>query len=413
MRWLTLLLIAACRNPAKGLGELDADLERLADHPTLAHLADAIDDDATVLDLFDEALDVGSAPDPTDLFAASHADHAGLPDAAGEPLRVLTFNTGLLSRRYVVFKVEVPEIDARRERMAAELFGGGWDVLFLQEVWEMDDARALVEAGEAAGYRVFWGEKRKLHRETGLVTAVRASLVDDAEEVDHWQYRAQWGAENFPGPNIKRGAQHIAFTHAATGDAVHLLNTHLTPFYTKWLTRNLQVRELGLAIADIDPGALVLVGGDFNAGWYTPRDVWTDATGEEHPGWWRNPAMPALLAYYGGLDDLANLARPFDEVAANADLGTADATWLDVPYGDASRCDPPNDVWTATDCNGHYFASYGATELPARMDLLWMRDGTGRARARTRALAFVEPLAFDAGAFELSDHYGQEVELTF
>ncbi|MEZ4320539.1 MAG: endonuclease/exonuclease/phosphatase family protein [Myxococcota bacterium] len=422
MSRLFLLFAVACTNPTKTLGDLDEDTVVLADEPMLAHLSEALGDPgATVLDLFDEDLDFASAPDPSDVFAATHDAHAALPDGSGRTLSVLTYNAGLLSRRYLVFKVAVPNIDARRERVADEVFGAGHDIVFLQEVWEMDDARMLAEAGEAAGYRVWYGDKRKFHRETGLVLAVREALIggDDTQEGE--QYDAQWRSENFPGPNLKRGFLHWSFPLAGSDVDVHLFDTHLTPFYTEWRTRNLQVRQLGLAIAEVPDDALVLVGGDMNAGWHYPRDLWVDAEGEEHPGWFRNTTMPALLAYYGGLEDLANAAELAMDPVRGADIPEgADSGWLDTPYGDASLCDA-QDTYTATDCNHLYLTSYAATEFPARMDLLWVRDGTGRVRARSRELAFVQPLDFSGtdakldealpDTFELSDHYGQQVTL--
>ncbi|MCB9679724.1 MAG: endonuclease/exonuclease/phosphatase family protein [Alphaproteobacteria bacterium] len=412
LRPALLVLLAACGDPAKNLGEIDEDLAVLADEPVLAHFAAAMGDDgATVVDLFDEELAFDRAPDPSQLFVDRNVAHITLPEGTGEQISIMTFNAGLLSRHYLaVFKVEVPNIEERRERMAAEVFGAGKDVVFLQEVWEMDDARALAEAGEAAGYRVWFGDKRKLHRETGLLLAVRESLIGDGELQEAGQYAAQWKTENFPGPNLKRGWLHWSFTLAESGVELHLFDTHLTPFYGEWRTRALQVRELGLEIAALPDDAVVLVGGDFNAGWYYPRDLWTDAEGEEHPGWWRNTTMPALLSYYGGLDDLVNLVVIARDVERGAAIpASTDDSWHETPYGDASLC-TVQDTYTATDCNSLYRQSYAATEFPARMDLLWLGDRNRRVRARSRGMSFVEPLAFGtAGTFELSDHYGQEV----
>ncbi len=405
-----LALLAAC-GPDLPLGEADADLARLADVPVLAHLAEALGDaDAEVLDLFDAELDYPAAPNPDGWFNAQFEAHQAEPEGTGRELRVLSYNTGLLSRVYLVFRVAVPEIEARRARMAADVFGADYDVVFLQEVWEMDDARSLAEAGEAAGYRVMWGDKRGFHKETGLLIAVKSELVGGAETEARVQYDAQWKSENFPGPNLKRGYLHWSFELAGAGTTLHLFDTHVTPFYTKGQTRNLQVRELGLVIGELPADDIVLVGGDFNAGWYYPRDLWIDGEGGEHPGWWANTAMAPLFAHYGGLTDLGNLAQKSEEVALGANIGEADATWLDTPYGDTGFCDLPADTFTATDCNRLYFRNYAATEFPARMDLLWLRDGTGRVRARSRALAFTDTVETgEEGAFELSDHYGQEV----
>lgn len=411
--WLLAVAILGCRNPAKGLGDEVEDDAVLADTPELMHLADALTDPgATVLDLFDDDLQFDVAPDPTELFEAMHTDHLTLDDGpATRSLSVMTYNLGLLERTYVFFKVEVPYLEERLAHQVDVLFDQGTDILLLQEVWEVDDAEALAVAAEGAGYTVFvpGRESRKLQRETGLMIAVKSELIGSEIDQQGLQYQAQWKSENFPGPNIKRGWLEWSFVLADSDVEVHLFDTHLTPFYTEWQTRNLQVRELGLAIAQAPEDAVVLLGGDFNAGWHYPMDVWTDIEGDDHEGWFRNAAMPPLLSYYGGLSDLANLAEVQQDVPAGDLIPTGPTEgWLDEPFGDASVCDGLH-PYTATDCNRLYRENYGATELPARMDLLFLRDGTGRVRARTVETTFVEPIELSAGMYEVSDHYAQEV----
>ncbi len=413
--WLIALAVLGCKNPAKGLGDAVEDDAVLADTPELMHLADALTDPgATVLDLFDDDLQFDSAPDPSLLFEAMHQDHLTLDDGASErSLSVLTWNLGLLKRTYLFFKVEVPYLEERLAHQIDVLFERDHDILLLQEVWEVDDAEALAVAAEDAGYRVFvpGRESRKLQRETGLMIAVKDDLIGSELDQQGVQYQAQWKSENFPGPNLKRGWLEWSFVLADSDVEVHLFDTHLTPFYTEWQTRNLQVRELGLAMADTPDDAIVLLGGDFNAGWHYPVDVWVDAEDEEHEGWFRNASMPPLLAYYGGLSDLANLAELQQDPAAGDQIPTdTSEAWLDEAFGDASVCDGLH-PYTATDCNRLYRENYGATELPARMDLLFLRDGTGRVRAREARRTFVEPIELEAGMYEPSDHYGQEVVL--
>lgn len=412
-RFPALALLVACSNPLNEVGSIDADTAVLADQGALAHLSAALGDPAaTVESLFDEDLVFPTMPDPTNLFIAANASHAALPTGTGQTLSVLTFNTGLLKRRYLFFKVEVPHIEARRARMGDEVFGAGHDIVFLQEVWDPDDVELLTAAGVAAGYRVFDAEKKKFRKETGVLLAVRADLVGAGDVQEGVQYDAQWKSENFPGPNLKRGYVHWSFPLAGSEVQLHLFDTHLTPFYDEWLTRNLQVRELGQAIAALPEDDVVLVGGDFNAGWHYPRDTWFDSNGDDFPGWWRNTTMPALLAHYGGLQDLRNLVEVAPDVQRGADIPEgADESWLTTAYGDATFCDVA-DTYTATDCNSIYRESYAATEFPARMDLLWLGDPNGHVRARSQELAFVEPMDFGVdGTFELSDHYGQIVEI--
>ena len=116
--------------------------------------------------------------------------------------------------------------------------------------------------------------------------------------------------------------------------------------------------------------------------------------------------------YKRQVTDLANLAEAVPEVVRGDAVSVeTDSTWLDEPFGDETVCDG-SDHFTATDCNSLYWTSYAATEFPARMDLLFVRDGTGQLRARSRALAFVEPMDIGTDApVELSDHFGQQVTI--
>ncbi len=407
------LALLGCRDPGRVIGEETADDALLTDVPGLAFLSTALGDEAaTVADLFDEDREYAAAPDPTGVLTSQFDAHAQLDEGTGTTLSVLTYNAGLLGRNYLFFRVEVPELEVRWEQTGPEVFAAGDDIVFLQEVWERDYADSIGAAAQAAGYTVFTPEDRKPLRETGLLMAVRSDLIDGEATFDLVQYDAQFKSENFPGPNIKRGYLHATFTLAGSGEAVHLFDTHTTPFSDDWRIRNLQVRELGLAIAVLPDDALVLVGGDFNAGWYYSQAVWVDAEGNDVTGWWNNPSMPALLGYYSdGLQDLANLAELVPEVQMGNQVPTeVDETWLDEPFGDAALCDQL-DIYTATDCDSLYLDNYAATEFPARMDLLWVKDGTGRVRARSRERAFVQHMEFETGAFELSDHYGQRVAI--
>lgn len=412
-----LVLIAACTNADKGLGDAAEDNARLADSTVLAHFADALENpDATVLDLFgDKTLPFVHPPDADSLFQTSYERHISLPELTGEPLqlRVLTFNTGLLSRKYLLSKVAVPQIEARRAVMADRLFSAGYDILMLQEVWELDDAQALIDAGEAAGYTVWAGDGKKFHKETGVVLAVRADLIAGNAVQNQGQYQAQWKIENFPGPNLKRGWISWEFDLADTGVHVHLFDTHFTPFYSEWNVRNLQARELGQIVAAVPAEDVVLLGGDLNAGWYYPEDTWVDGEGEEGVGWWANAVMAPLLMYYGGLEDAKNAASPNEDVFLGDTIprGNGEAM-LEEPYGDPLWCGAtPHTTYTAYDCNSLSFESYAGTEFPARLDHLFFRDGSGKLRITDQALAFDAPLTFDEGEFELSDHYGVEVSL--
>lgn len=414
---VALSLLAACADPRKDLGDDPLDATPLTDAPPLAHFASGLPDGATVGDLLadDEAFTFDAAPNPDPWFTATHGAHQALPALTGTPkvLRVLSYNVGLLSRRYAIFaKVEVPHIEQRGALQPTFLFEQGYDVLFLQEVWEIEDLEALITAGEAAGYSVWGGEGNKFHKEVGTVIAVRADWMAGTETRSQGQYAAQWKSENFPGPNLKRGWIERSFDLGDTGLTVHLFDTHPTPFASEWATRNLQARELGRIVAAEPAEDLVLVGGDLNAGWYYADDVWVNGDGDEEAGWWSNGISPGLLAFYGGLADAKNAAVKNEDVPLGDQVprgGGPDV--LESPFGDPAFCTLPPTTFTATDCNTLYFQNYAGTEYPARLDHVLFRDGSQRVRVIDQKLAFVAPLTFDDGSYELSDHYGVEVTL--
>jgi hypothetical protein len=403
---LALPWLAACGGATRDLGEDPLDEAVLADVPVLAPLAEALGDDgATVLDLFDEDLAFASAPDPTGPHQAEHDRQAALDPVTGEiPLRVLTFNTGLLDRGYLGGHVAVPEIEARRAVMADTLLSGGWDVLLLTEIWEWDDVEAIGAAAEDAGFDWYAGTERT-HEETGLMLLVRSELVGATELQEEGQFDAQRKLENWPGPNLKRGWLHWQLTLAGSDAVIDLWVTHLTPFPDRWLTRNLQVRQLGLLARDVPDDHVVILGGDFNAGPYYASDTWVTGEDEEIGDWWANAVASPLIRHYAGLEDAhAAATGPLDKAAGDALPLDGGEALLDEPYGDASVCEGPGqDVYTATDCNSHYFASYAGTEFPARMDALFFRGGD---RMRVDGAALVLTDDIEGEDFELSDHYG-------
>jgi len=390
------------------LGDDPLDQAALADVPELQHLGDAGATD--VLDLFEKKLQFTSAPDPTALFQATADANDAVDIGTGAvALKLLSYNTGLLDRGYLGGHVAVPHIDPRRAALPDALIAGDYDVLFLEEVWELSDVAALKQALEPAGYTLYAGSD-KVHEQTGVVIAVRTSLIDGGLTVtEAGQYDAQRKLEHWPGPNLKRGWIHVAFDLAGTSRTVDLFCTHLTPFYDKWRTRNLQARQLGIEIDTVASDHVVFMSGDLNAGPYYAADTWTDGDGKDHTGWWENAAMEPLLMYYGDLQDAhAALAPTLDKVRGDAaPLGGN----LDVPYGDASYCESsPHDTFTSTDCNALSFSEYAGTEFPARMDHLLYR-GQGAVKVVDASLAFVDPMDFSDGTYEFSDHYGTSVDV--
>lgn len=409
---LLALLVAGCApNVPASLGEEPEDRVALRDAPQLEHLATALDVDAghTVEDMLRAWASPHAAPDPSAWFDARESAHAGLePLAGGTPLRVLTYNVGLLDRWYPFFVVKSPHVDERREHAADEILAGGWDLILLQEVWEWADVERFEDAAAEHGYRIHAGT-RDVHEHHGLVTLVREGLVEDGtSDHDEVTFEIQRAVEDFPGPAIERAYLTWSFVLAGTDVELHLLNVHATAFPEFPRIRAFQARELGLAARDAPDDAIVLVGGDLNAGPYYRDDAFGEIDGETVSGWWRNAIAHPLLQYYGDLDDMVVLAGQAQDVTLPGALPPFDGDdYRKEAFGDSSLCELLGGTFTATDCNSLYFEQYAGTEFPHRIDHLMVRDPMQRLRVLETALAFEERLDFGGyGWFELSDHYG-------
>lgn len=416
---LALLLAPACADdevPAD-LGTWPEDQVKLVDSPALAHLAAAAEggDGLVVADLFHpERLTFKTAPDPSALYAAQAAEHAALPPLAeAEPLRVLTYNVGLLSRWYPFTHVGVPHYRERRDRSPGLVLGDGWDILFLEEAWELVDVDRFAAEAKARGYAIYSGTPDK-HEQHGLVILVREALIGDGpQEFGETQFDAQREIEYFPGPGVKRGFIRWSFTHAPTGRRIHLYATHFTSFPQLFQERDVQARMLGGRAKDHPDDDIVLVGGDFNAGAYYPDDRFGLDGDEVMTGWWHNTMMYPLILHYGGLVDTHSVLEPAHDVERMHQLLLPfdGAAYLDRPL--AGRCaDIPTDTFTATDCNSIYDEQYAATEYPARLDYIFLRDVGRHVRVSESALVYTDPLDLGAaGTVELSDHYGMSATL--
>lgn len=408
------VLLAACSSdlPAD-LGEHGADRMQLQYSPALVHLAAAMDDpgDLTVEDLFRARPGYDRPPDPSALFAEQQAAHeAQGPLARFVPLRVLSFNTGLLDRWYPFAVVRVPQIDARRERSPAILLGDDWDVLLLQEVWDEHDVQAFEQQARHRGYRSYAGSS-KGHEEHGLLILVREELIDP-DGPDEWAettFELQRDVEKFPGPGVERGYLSWRFRHAPSGRVIQLLDAHTTAFPELAYIRDTQARELGLAARRAPDHELVILGGDINGGAYYPHDQFGAVDGEPVRDWWRNAQAYALLLHYGGFQDAHVLAGRALEVELLDALPAFDASYQREPFGDRTLCEDQAGGFTATDCNSLYFEQYAGTEYPARIDFIMIRDRMDAVRVLDGAIEYTEPIPGES--FELSDHYGVSTTL--
>jgi endonuclease/exonuclease/phosphatase family metal-dependent hydrolase len=411
----------ACRDPAPPLGAHKKDQALLAGSRELAHLALALrppgaaiggligvdPDGPTVLDLLDGPPPAfTAAPNPQFLLTVDRSlgeqRAAAAPSAA--PLRALSYNTGLLDRRYIGGHVAVPHRTSRREALPKAVLNDGWDVILLQEVWEWEDVARFAAAAEAAGYRWWAGEERR-HVQHGVMILVKAALVSGPEERTEGQFEVQRRIERWPGPNVRRGWLTWTFTHAPTGRRLRVASSHPQAWPQFWRERSLQARQLGLAVADAPDDVIVLLGADLNAAPYYPHDQFGEVKGKPVDQWWRNAITYPLIRHYGDLLDVAALAAPAGDVTAMAALPAWAPSWTRQALGGACAGVQPG-VFSATDCNSLYFASYAGEEYPARLDYLFLRDLQGVVGVHGTGHAYVDPVDLPTGRHELSDHYG-------
>ena len=411
---MLLLLLACTVKPPQDLGSFAADQTMLSAAAPLTHLA-AAGAEGDVADLLRAGNAVFSAaPDPSSLFVERHQEHQALPPLQESiELQVMTYNVALLSRTYLGSLVEMPEIDARRQRMAELLFSADYDVLLLQEVWEWEDLLALQVAGAHQGYVVYGGTAAR-HDEHGLAIAIREDVIDwtAPQQQAEQQFAAQRKLEYWPGPDVKRGWLTWSFTLSGTDQRIHLYDIHATSFVSFWLQRELQARQVGLEVAALPEEDVVILGGDLNSGPYYHADIWIDGAGEPVAEWWRNAAAYGLWLHYGEMYDVLNAVGEPEDVRLGSTIPTAHADYLAEPYGRAAWCDEvAGTVFTATDCNSLYFQSYAGTEFPARLDHILVRDPSEVVRVQSAGMAMTELMDFETGTFEVSDHFAIEAVL--
>ena len=272
--------------------------------------------------------------------------------------------------------------------------------------WALQRYGKLPGAEDAPGYAVHQGSEHSPPR-PGLVILVKKSEVGEGEfvQAEH-QFRDRRWIERFPGPNIKRGWLEWELT-LKTGQRLHLYNTHAQSFAGFWPVRERQYRELGLDVATVPSEVSVIVGGDFNAGWYYPHDQFGVVDGESIGDWWVNATGIPLFVHYSGLSDAHVVVGLAQDVERMNSLPPFDPSWVQNPNG--GTCESmPVDTFTATDCNSMYQHSYAAQEYPARLDYLFYRPGALVPVSGEIAYT-ARDVPDDDRMIELSDHYGAAV----
>ena len=398
--------LASSLSRVPALGAAVEDARDPATTTELVHLVQALESQpARVADLFEaKSLQWASAPDPSAWLAAMHAAAARARMIEGETLRLVTFNLALLDARifWGLFPyARSPLLEERRVPLAEALFGAGYDIVLVQELWRPEDVTLFVAAAERFGYRTSV-TPRATHND-GLATFIKASIVDASTPIVTYAkaYQAQDWTEYFPGPKMRRGYQWTSFAHTSLG-RIGVANTHTLAFPRNWHTRMLEARELGVAIGLLAPGhQRTLIGGDFNAAPYYPRNDLLLPDGERSTGWWNNAMSYALFAYYANADDLVVAGRADEDALA------------DVTAMRNGELSPDGWPFTANGAtNELYRQQYDSTEYAARLDHVFARASSARYAVVSSGLVFHEPVALGGTLrTELSDHYGVEVTL--
>jgi endonuclease/exonuclease/phosphatase family metal-dependent hydrolase len=301
--------------------------------------------------------------------------------ASAAPLRVLTYNLGLLR----VFGSDlVPIVKERAEIAPREIarFAGGQspDLIVLQEVWKSSQAKAITEALAPLGYEVVRPDGCTLiGKEGGLLVAVRQPL-----RVVSWSF-TPFGKSTFVDSLARKGVLQATLENPITGGVRFvILATHTvaldtdqgTPVDEKQVAavkaQALRILSL-LEQASLGGDLPALLVGDFNVG----------------PGY--ADASYRLIADAPGIS----------EAGASAAPGAAFVTW-----------DPANPLV--------HFGGY-PNEPAAKIDHIFVRNGTTTRwtvmRTAVAFTAFVDGLSLvpSRGAAPvptpLSDHYGFLAEL--
>lgn len=380
--------------------------------PVLQHLAASLPDSGSVTPatlLSRSGPLFVTAPDPSPYLAQQAQLSRGPSD--GHPLRVLTFNLGLLEKRsFLPFGAQQnPNVPSRRASISERVLKDDWDVLLLQEVWDWSDVTRLAEVAERQGYVWFAGSKRH-HKHHGLVILVRGDLITGAQVRSEGRFADQIRGGRWTGEQTGLGYLTWSFTHAPSQRHLRLSTAQLQPHPEHWRIRTLQARQLGLDLAATSPETIVVLGAALYAAPYYPENAFGEDRGEPVSGWWQSALTWPMLQLYGNLLDTRTLGHALGDVQAMHAIPDWNPGWPKRPMNGDCPMLPPH-IFTTTDCNSLHFRARGGRDYPARSDHVFFRAPDGAVGVFQTGLAYVQPEVLRSGRHELSDHYGVQVEL--
>jgi len=382
--------------------------------PVLQHLAASMPEDVARTPaalLASRALRYVTAPDPHALLQTELGNENAT--AQGSPLKVLTFDVGLLDQRWMwgLRRTRMPEVGARRSELPARLLHDDWDVILLQEVWAWADVVRFSEAAEREGYVWFAGSERH-HNDHGLVILVKGSIIDGAQRRTEGVFATQGHKPISQGPRLGAGYLTWSFTHADSGQKLRLATTRLFDgrTTTSWHTRSLQARQLGIDIADTSADTVVILGGDIGSGPYHPEEVLGEIAGRSDEDLWQESTTWAMLRHYGGLRDAATWGHDVGDVQAMHALPEWNRGWAKHPLH--GWCDQlPALTFTSTDCNPLHFVHHRGELAPSRRDQLHVRMADDQAILGEVSLEYVEPESIRGRTHTWSHRYGVGMDL--
>ena len=191
-----------------------------------------------------------------------------------------------------------PFAERRSERMraaTAEMIRRAPDVALLQEIWFRGDAARLIDQFGSGYDPVDVPDGALLGRKGGLLAFLRKSSPWSLASEDRVARFEEFTAEASPlifwqGDGLgDKGIQVLELRHAASGQGLFVLNTHLQAQYRGYpyeKIRRAQISQLNAVASGLDHGVPVLAAGDLNtlpqeAALYARlTSVWHDLTAE-------------------------------------------------------------------------------------------------------------------------------------
>ena len=390
-------------------GKTPYDELLLRDDIRLEHIDQALAHGGkTVEDIFSKNYQFSQAPQPQNLLNFLNSQNRVSESATGE-LSVISYNVALLIAKVLwMWDYTIsPLVDERLTILPDAIFGKGYDVVLLQEVWRDQDVELFRQAANKHGYVAHVTNHTAYN--DGLLTCIKKTIVTPGSTVKTHShpYFTQNSFEFFPGPHVKHGYHRLRFAHDALGE-IFIYNTHLIPTPGEWARRMRQARELGLTMRlDVDDSGVAILGGDMNAAPYYPANEWVTSSGYVQTHWWENALAYPFLLYYGDLKDSAIMAKEPQDATLDITLMNDIANQLLRGQWNLYWCQHlPGTTITASDCNSLFSMQYEGTEYSARLDYLLIRDPSNRLRVSDSKLAFTEKYELPDGVeMELSDHY--------